>query len=562
LHKRKSNAVLGETKIVLSDKNSGALEWQRNGLGHAAGNVESALSWLENLLADGEHGARLRNDLEYFAETALKLRPKAGPLESFKFNAAQKKLHALIEQQKAKHGRVRVVILKARQLGISSYVAARLYHRTIGSPGVRTIILGHERRASSNLFQIVKRFHDNLFDELRPSVSTSNAEELIFDRLDSGYIVTVASGEGTGRSATAQLLHASEVAFWDDLPSQMAALMQTVPDLPGTEIILETTANGFNDFQALWRKAEAGDSEFMPVFLPWSIDPDYRREIDGDFEMDSEERALADIHQLDKEQIAWRRAKISQLGSIERFPQEYPLLASEAFISSNFDSFISPDLVIKARREKVDPYGVLIVGVDPAGTGADRTSIAWRKGRCITKIESKRNLDTMEVAGWVKKIIREDKPTRVNIDVGGLGVGVYDRLIEQGESRRIVQAVNFGGKAVEPPPMDEIGNPAGGPANRRAEMWSNLKKALEEGRVSLPDRDSLQADLVSAGYKYNSAGQLLIESKRDMRKRGVPSPDEADAVALCFADPIGGSNAPAGFNRDLREHYKKMGVYV
>src|SRR5262249_42340005 len=77
---------------------------------------------------------------------------------------------------------------------------------------------------------IVKRFHDNLGDELRPSVGTSNAEELIFDRIDSGYIVAVASGEGTGRSATAQLLHASEVAFWGDLPLQMAALMQTVPD--------------------------------------------------------------------------------------------------------------------------------------------------------------------------------------------------------------------------------------------------------------------------------------------------------------------------------------------
>jgi hypothetical protein len=84
-------------------------------------------------------------------------------------------------------------------------------------------------------------------------------------------------------------------------------------------------------------------------------------------------------------------------------------------------------------------------------------------------------------------------------------------LIEQGESRRVVQAVNFGGKPVEPPPLDERGNPAGGPANRRAEMWSNLKKALEEGRVSLPDSDSLQADITSAGYKYNSAGQLLID---------------------------------------------------
>jgi hypothetical protein len=300
------------------------------------------MTWLDQVLADGEHAARMRGDLEYFARQALKLRPKAGMLEPFVFNAAQKKLHETIEAQRAKIGRVRVVILKARQLGISTYIAARLFHRTIYNPGLRTIIIGHEKRASSNLFQIVKRYYDNMDETIRPSIGISNAEELIFDKIDSGYIVTVATNEGTGRSATAQMLHASEVAFWADLPSQMASLMQTVPDVDGTEIILETTANGFNDFQALWRKAEARESEFMPAFLPWSIDPGYRREVDDDFEMDSDERALADLHKLNKEQIAWRRAKISQLGSAERFPQEYPLVASEAFVSSNFDSFIPP----------------------------------------------------------------------------------------------------------------------------------------------------------------------------------------------------------------------------
>jgi hypothetical protein len=190
---------------------------------------------------------------------------------------------------------------------------------------------------------------------------------------------------------------------------------------------------------------------------------------------------------------------------------EYPSVASEAFISSSFDSYIPAALVIRARKEKVDPYGPLIIGVDPAGMGPDRTSIAWRQGRCITKIESRRGLDTMEVCGWVSRIIREDKPAKVNIDVGGMGVGVYDRLIEQGHRRSLVNPVNFGGKPMEPPPLDEKGKPGGGPANRRAEMWSNLKKALQAGRFSLPDRDSLQADLVSAGYMFNSAGQLLIE---------------------------------------------------
>ena len=167
----------------------------------------------------------------------------------------------------------------------------------------------------------------------------------------------------------------------------------------------------------------------------------------------------------------------------------------------------------------------------------------------------------MEVCGWVQRVIREDKPDKVNIDVGGLGVGVYDRLLELGHRRSLVNPVNFGGKPVETPPLDETGKPAGGPANRRAEMWLNLKKALEDGRFSLPDSNSLQADLVSVGYKYTSEGKLLLESKQDLRKRGVPSPDEADAVALCFSEPDGGAfPRNANFNRDLRERFG--GLYV
>lgn len=518
------------------------------------------MDWIESILSEGQHAVKLASDLEYFSNYALKIRPKAGPLNPLTFNPAQRKLHMMLEEQKAKTGRVRAIVLKARQLGVSTYVAARKFQRTINNPGLRTIIIGHEKRASSNLFQIVKRFYDHMPEEIKPVVGTSNAEELLFDRIDSGYLVSVANPEGSGRSATAQLLHASEAAFWADLPLQMASLMQVVPDIDGTEVIIETTANGYNDFHTLWRKAEAGESEFMPVFLPWSIDPTYRKPVPDDFSMDSEESKLAELYDLDAGQILWRRSKIMQLGSAEYFAQEYPINPSEAFISSTFDSFIPSDLIVRARRETVEAYGPLIVGVDPAGSGADRTSIAWRQGHCITKVQSRRGLDLMEVTGLVAKIIRDDKPAKVNIDVGGLGVGVYDRLMELGHSSSVINAVNFGGKPIEPPPLDEKGDPAGGPANRRAEMWSNLKKALQ-GRFSLPDSETLQADLVSCGYKYRSDGKLLLESKEDMRKRGVPSPDEGDAVALCFSEPDGGAY-PRGknFNRELT--YKYHGAYV
>jgi hypothetical protein len=90
-----------------------------------------------------------------------------------------------------------------------------------------------------------------------------------------------------------------------------------------------------------------------------------------------------------------------------------------------------------------------------------------------------------------------------------------------------------------------------------SELWSNLKKALEQGRFSLPDRDSLQADLVSCGYRYRSDGKLVLESKEDMRARGMPSPDEADALALCFTEPHGGAFPRSkNFRRDLSKEYQ------
>jgi hypothetical protein len=173
----------------------------------------------------------------------------------------------------------------------------------------------------------------------------------------------------------------------------------------------------------------------------------------------------------------------------------------------------------------------------------------------ITKIEKRRGLSTMEVVGLVSKIIRDDKPEKVFLDATGMGIGIADRLQEKGYDEWV--AVNFAGKPVEPGALDEAGRPAGGPANRRAELWDNMKNAFA-GRLKIPDSDSLHSDLTSLGYRYDSSGRLLIESKEDLKTRGMPSPDEADAVALTFAQPIG---APAGKSKNFwwEIHYEGQG---
>jgi hypothetical protein len=265
--------------------------------------------------------------------------------------------------------------------------------------------------------------------------------------------------------------------------------------------------------------------------------------------------------------MAWRRQKIAELRDPTLFKQEYPATAAEAFQMSGIDSFIPPHLVARARKAKCPASGPLVIGFDPAWQGPDRASMAWRQGRQVLKVESRggrmrgenknfQTLDTMQCAGWLKQVIDADKPARVFIDVGGVGAGVYDRIHEWGEPySRIVVAINFGSAPFEPPPLDEQGKPSGGPLNRRAEMWMKSKEWLEDpAGAQIPDLDSLQADACGPGYKYDSNTRLQLEKKEDMRRRDVPSPDEWDAVALTFAEPV------SPINNRRKIEYPSLGI--
>lgn len=431
------------------------------------------------------------------------------------------------------------MFLKGRQQGMSTYIGGRFYWRVTHSKGVRCFILTHEQEATNNLFGMVERYHDNCPALVKPHTGAANAKELYFDRLESGYAVGTAGTKAVGRSQTIQLFHGSEVAFWPNASTHFAGVVQAVPDMPGTEIILESTANGVGgEFHERWQQAEAGIGDFIAVFIPWFWQEEYSRPVPSGFVMTEEEREYKEAHGLDLGQIVWRRAKIADLKDPLLFKQEYPATAAEAFQMSGHDSFIPASLVMRARKNTAEASGPLVIGYDPSWKGADRGAMAWRRGRKVEKIESRGQLDTMQGAGWAKQVIDRDKPARMFIDVGGIGAGVYDRLIEMGYEKTVT-AVNFGSSPLEPQPKDEQGKPKGGYLNRRAEMWGKSKEWLEEpGGVDLPDLDSLQADACAPGYKYDSLTRVQLESKDDIRKRGLRSPDEWDAVSLTFAEPV------------------------
>ena len=496
---------------------------------------------------------QLRVDLEFYARNCLFIRTKEAKVEPFTFNKAQRYIHERLEEQKAQTGKVRALILKGRQQGCSTYVGGRFYHGTTWAKGVETFILTHEEKATQNLFKMVDRYYEHCPVFVRPSTGAANAKELRFDKLDSGYKVGTAGNKGVGRSSTIQLFHGSEVAFWPNAETHTAGVLQAVPDADGTEVILESTANGVgNLFHEKWKDAEAGIGEFIAIFVPWYWQDEYRKAVPAGFTLNEEEQQYADAYGLDAEQMAWRRNKIAELKDETLFKQEYPANAAEAFQMSGHDGFIKPNDVVRARKAECVEIGPLVIGADPARFGNDRFALAWRRGRKVRKVESKGKLDVVAGANWIKQVIDADKPARVFIDVGGVGAGVYDLLKSWGgvyESTCV--PIDFAGS----PQQGEIILPNGetrpGPYNRRAEMWMRSRDWLNEpGGADIPDMDTLQADACGPSYHYNSNSYLLIESKEHMREvRKLRSPDEWDAVALTFAEPVAES-AGVSFSMD------------
>lgn len=415
----------------------------------------------------------------------------------------------------------------------STYVGARFYHRTSHSFGMQTFILTHALDATANLYKMAQRYHQNTPLSVRPQVSTNNSKELIFGLLDSGYKIGTAENKAVGRSSTIQLFHGSEVGFWANADEHAKGILQAIPDADGTEVILESTANGVgNYFHEMWQRAEAGLSDYIAIFVPWYWQEEYARTVNEDFEPDADEIELIDLYGLTHEQLAWRRIKIQNLSvngvdGEKAFKQEYPCNSTEAFQLTGEDSYIDSSLVLRARKhQELERVGPVILTCDPARFGDDRTAIIRRCGRVVYGLESYSKKDTMEVTGILNAIIKEEKPHKVCIDVGGLGAGIVDRLRELGHGDLIV-AVNAGSK-----PLD-----AEKYYNKRAEMWGELRQWLTDLPCSIPDNDALHADLCGLKYKVDSNSRLRIESKEDAKKRGIRSPDLADAICLSFALP-------------------------
>jgi hypothetical protein len=477
--------------------------------------------------------AACRENIQLHCETCMYVQDKTGQKVLLRFNRAQRHIHAKIEEQRQRTGKVRAIILKGRQQGASTYIGARFYCISSINYGRNAFIVAHEQKATDNLFKMVKRYHQH--NAFAPSTSATNSKELVFNRLDGGYKLATAGSKDVGRSNTAQLLHASEFAFWDNAIMHMAGLGNAISDAAGTEIIIESTANGIGGaYHQMWQDAEAGKGEYIAIFVPWFWQDEYRAPVPEGFALSADDTKYMETYGLDMEQMAWRANKLVVYGPDKAwlFDQEYPATAALAFKSATTDPLINPTTVMAAVNSGYrEMYGPLIIGCDPAEYGPDRTAIAFRRGRVVFRIEVHEKKGPMEVAGILAAYWREHQPDGMLVDKIGIGSGIVDRLQELNIP---VIGVNSASKAED----SEIY------ANKRAEMWYRMKKWLEDFPCRLPNNSAMTADMSAPKYKTSSNGRKLVESKEEMKKRGVRSPDLADAIALTFAENIAPRSAP------------------
>ena len=276
-----------------------------------------------------------------YIENYIKIRDKKNNIVPLVFNEPQLKYYNVVKSMYQQRKPIRIIILKARQMGFSTETEAIIFKNVVTHHNYNAGIVAHKEDSTTNLFNMSKRMLEYLPEDIKPEQKKSNAKELVFNNdmgtgLDSRIKCMTAGGKGIGRSDTFTALHLSELAFWEgDKKATMTGLLQAVPNTPESMIIIESTANGYEYFKEMWDRAVAGESGFYPLFIGWNELKEYSMPYTG-FDLTQEERELKEQYNLTLDQLTWRRWCIQNncSGDINQFKQEYPICPEEAFLST------------------------------------------------------------------------------------------------------------------------------------------------------------------------------------------------------------------------------------
>jgi len=301
-----------------------------------------------------------RKSFQVFAREQLKLQTKdpGSPVVPFVFNPSQVIADAAIERQLATTGKIRLVLHKGRQNGGSAYSSGRAFHAVSLQPNTQSLVVAQDDITSSRIFGYSKLFYDSLTPDIRPPTRYSSKTELVFENPDpktrsrwpglrSGITFLQAKNATAGTGHTIHFCHLSECAKYGPNAKEMwTSLKPSIPDLPGTAIILESTAWFSGQwFREFGERARSGKSEYEFLFFPWSLTAEYTSTVrDGEMEdVRDDEKCMQSQYGLTRGQLKWRRERIEEQGGDEiakkLFAQEYPLTPEESWIDLNMGVF-------------------------------------------------------------------------------------------------------------------------------------------------------------------------------------------------------------------------------
>jgi hypothetical protein len=446
------------------------------------------------------------------------------------FGWAQREFVKQVEYQHNHGEPVRIIVLKGRQLGLSTATEALLFLWCFFFPGSNVLVMSKDRESSEGLFEMTKLMWDLWPYRCLFTTTRASTRRLSWAETLSNFTVQSAKGKEVGRGGTLQAVHLSEVAFWENDESLASSLLNSIPNRHGTIIVMESTAHGVGGyFYDEWMKAIRGDSDFVALFFPWFLHKEYtvRRTSLKDSDLTPTEKTLVRNFGLTKGQLAWRRRKIRELNDNEdKFKEEFPCTWMEAFLATGDNVFPLEALsecfypvgnefrgrtVGMSRGHLINDNGQITFHKDYSGSlkvfkkpdprkkmqyvvGADPSRTTTGDPACIQVL----NRTTLEqVAVWRGHATTDDlaeliallgfwyNTAVVNVEINGGGAGVIAVLIH-------MRYPNLWRWRRPDRPLNKLGNVYGWSTNTMTKPWGigSLQHYLTKRALVLHDNDT------------------------------------------------------------------------
>jgi hypothetical protein len=372
---------------------------------------------------------------------------KKNQLVKFTLNEEQQAMLTHVEYCLEHDLPIRMIVLKARQIGATTFFTALGFWFAAMNRNVTYGIVAHLMKSAESIFQKCKVFYNNLPHEMQPATTQMSGEGITFDKKNgkgiNSKIQFATVSEGVYRGQTLSFLHLTECAFWEgNVQAIENSLAPTVSINPRTMVVRESTANGYNFFKDDWDRAVQGKSEYTPFFFGWQDHREYSLPAPKGFTLNGKEIKLKEQFALTDDQLFWRRYQIDNNygGNETWFAQENPMTPEEAFVAAGAGVF-DAETIVEGYKACVEPKEMDIKSIP-----------TFEKLKVWQEPEIRQEKDYIRKSQWSFEkqdweyvdtdVVAEERTIRtkytIGIDTSGMGADYNQIVVVNNRTKEIV----------------------------------------------------------------------------------------------------------------------------